>query len=615
MNDQAHLLLIDQMIDEIVTGNTTEHDNRIIEEGASREFSLASDETLVTELRALEPVDWPPDEAGDRISLGVAAEWRHALSDSKAGSPGKEPPRPHRQTALSNPYARRWIAAGVAASVVLIAVLVAVPHGQGPPKIGQHSTTSPVVSPGSSLKMRLVDSTASPFQTVGAGPQTGYLDCATATVCYASGGDSPGSAVALTGDGGRTWQTVAALPDGAALSWPLSCPTAEVCYGVASGDASAPLEVAAATDEGAHWTLQPLTEPPGMSGAAIDQLSCATSQECVVHILGTATAGGARDGTFLSTTDGGATWTTATAVPAEASLSLWTLQCDSAACIGLTPLASAQDPDSGKLATLSSVDGGLTWRATSSELGIGKGILLTSCGDTLHCIAAYPSGTSAMTIATTSDGGASWQVTAAPATWPSIATSISCASGLDCYLAAASYTKGTYDDPVIEATHDGGSTWVPLSLPTVDGAPLALVYPLSCPVAAGCIGVGATPAELEPPPSSPTAMSGSKPPAIPIKCDVVHGSSRFGTVSCSFSPAGSRPITCHVAITRPFTCQGVLENGDRVTISNHPVAAPTSGEWVIISARSGAIDAWSAERSPSPVAGRVIISNLPESGP
>jgi hypothetical protein len=44
---------------------------------------------------------------------------------------------------------------------------------------------------------------------------------------------------------------------------------------------------------------------------------------------------------------------------------------------------------------------------------------------------------------------------------------------------------------VIEATTDGGATWTPLELPSVDGAPLGSVSPISCPSAGGCLGVGA----------------------------------------------------------------------------------------------------------------------------
>jgi photosystem II stability/assembly factor-like uncharacterized protein len=120
------------------------------------------------------------------------------------------------------------------------------------------------------------------------------------------------------------------------------------------------------------------------------------------------------------------------------------------------------------------------------------------CGDTLHCILAFPSGEGTFDIARTSDGGQTWTTMAAPSGWPAIAISLSCADGEDCYLSASDYTHGNYASPALEVTHDGGASWTPLQLPDVAGQPLALVYPLSCPVAAGCIGVGATPEEFNP---------------------------------------------------------------------------------------------------------------------
>jgi photosystem II stability/assembly factor-like uncharacterized protein len=364
--------------------------------------------------------------------------------------------------------------------------------------------------------MRLVDSSSSPFASVGAGPQTGDLECITASVCYASdtSGSAPaGSGVERTVDGGATWSQTAFLPDGAALSWPLSCPMPDTCIGVARTPGSdlatlSQLRVAVTTDGGDAWTIDPVSTPPGLSGASIDQIACATAQACVVHIFNGA-EGSAAAGTFLSTNDGGKTWVAASMVPPAASSSLWTLRCDpDGDCIGLTPVGTVQSPATEGLVTLRSTDNGHTWTATSSPLAVGAGILLLSCGDALHCLAAYPAaGGATIALATTADGGASWRVTAPPTSWPDIAISVSCATGLDCFVSAANSTHNGYDDPVIEATHDGGNKWTSLALPTVGATHLALVYPLDCPVAVGCIGVGATPAEFEPPRSLPTTGS------------------------------------------------------------------------------------------------------------
>jgi hypothetical protein len=102
---------------------------------------------------------------------------------------------------------------------------------------------------------------------------------------------------------------------------------------------------------------------------------------------------------------------------------------------------------------------------------------------------------------------------AAPSGWPAIAISLSCADGEDCYLSASDSTRSGYASPALEVTHDGGATWTALQLPDVAGQPLALVYPLSCPVAAGCIGVGATPAEFSPPSRLTTPPNLTAPPS------------------------------------------------------------------------------------------------------
>jgi hypothetical protein len=81
-----------------------------------------------------------------------------------------------------------------------------------------------------------------------------------------------------------------------------------------------------------------------------------------------------------------------------------------------------------------------------------------------------------------------------------MATALSCAMGLDCFIAPSVYSatamtpfgRGAYERAVIEATFNGGSTWATISLPAGDGSPLALVSPLSCPSQAGCLAVAAT---------------------------------------------------------------------------------------------------------------------------
>lgn len=367
-------------------------------------------------------------------------------------------------------------------------------------------------APLADLPMRLVASTGSPFESVGASAQSGNLECVTASVCYAaqSSPTTPGWTIDRTADGGETWLPVATLPNHELLTWPLSCPTALDCFGAASSlgnEVSAPAspQLAVTTDGGQHWSIDQVTAPSDFQESSVDQMSCPTAQSCVIHLLQGLQGTSAASGTFLSTNDGGRTWTAASLVPPSASVSLWSLKCDSdGSCIGLVPTGSVADPDAEAIDALRSTDGGHTWTVTSVHLAVGPGTLLLSCGDSLHCLAAYNANNgTTIGIATTSDGGATWKVNVAPASWPNTAIAVSCATPLDCFVSASGATNAGYADPVIEATHDGGLTWTPLSLPDVAGSPLAIVYPLSCPVPSGCIGVGATPQEFAPPRTLP----------------------------------------------------------------------------------------------------------------
>jgi hypothetical protein len=444
---------------------------------------------------------------------------RSATSPTSARSGGKVSP-----SRLWRPRALTVVVVVVALSL-LVVVVVAAPFTASPSKRAR-----PGAPPLGHQKMRLIDSTTSPFQLVAGGPQTGNLECVTAAVCYAdatSGSSPSGSGVERTADGGATWKETAALPDGEQLSWPLSCPTALVCFGVASEAGSnplnnpGPLQLALTVDGGRRWQIESLPVPAGISHGSVQQMSCPTAQTCVVDVVGStaaatpgqspsATSGqnpSATSGAFLSTTNGGQTWTESSAGAELASAQLWTLRCDSdGACLGVTLTGSVQAPASQAVVAVRSTDDGRTWTTTSTPLATGPGILLISCGDALHCMMAYPSLSGGrIAVATTSDGGATWRVAAAPASWPRVAVSVSCATAQDCFISAADPTQNGYGDPVIEATHDGGVTWAALALPMVDGAPLALVYPLSCPATTGCIGVGATPEEFSSPPSPPTS--------------------------------------------------------------------------------------------------------------
>lgn len=314
-----------------------------------------------------------------------------------------------------------------------------------------------------------------------------YLDCVTERVCYAwftrparSGAALPGE---RTADGGVTWQQLASLPDGQVLNDMAepSCPAANVCVAVTQRDT-----LAITSDGGAGWRLDPLPAAAGSAGW-IDQVSCATARECVIHI-----AGGLTGGTFLSTGNGGLSWTAATRVPRAAPGSLKLLRCDPGGrCIGA--VFAGQGTTSGPgirqgVVVMRSADLGLTWSVSDmdnmpQEDNTLPGFLM-SCGDARHCLYAYGSG-----ISITADGGVTWQP-ASPAAWQGATiTSVSCPEALDCSVALAPRLVSQH--PVIETTSDG-TMWTAQALPSSPDDPLQYVTLLSCPVAGGCVGLAST---------------------------------------------------------------------------------------------------------------------------
>jgi hypothetical protein len=125
-------------------------------------------------------------------------------------------------------------------------------------------------------------------------------------------------------------------------------------------------------------------------------------------------------------------------------------------------------------------------------------LFMVSCGDALHRMFLSNHGATM----TTSDGGVTWQDTAAVSTSrEAVPLFVSCAAAGDCFVAVSDFSAtapgstaaGGYEDATTEATRDGGATWTTIALPAVGRTQLAEVYPLSCPSAAGCIGVAATP--------------------------------------------------------------------------------------------------------------------------
>lgn len=484
------LAQVDQAIDEIVATRSAAG-----QQAGPVPQPRTADEALVADLAGLGALDWPADEVGERITRGVAAalapagaavsraEPEDEAEPVRAAEPGLPAGPHHQRRGRSGSGRRRWpvfvtpLAAAAAVLAVVAGVLV-VTSGHVGPGTGASPGASPA-SPGAAPF-------ASKFRYLGMADQPGQLDCVTASVCNALifiQTPYPPQAIAeRTTDGGRIWQRLATVPNvsiGARTfpTWVIpSCPTATDCF-VATVQG-----LAVTTDGGASWRTEPTPVAPGAVDPYIDVVSCPTAEDCVIHESWS--DDGPSAGQIFATTDGGQKWTMAAPVPGDALTYIEYLHCDrDGDCIGIGPVLNANNVEQGFQA-VSSADNGITWTvrppvlpAPPQDGAVTNAQQPVSCGDALHCMVAGDSG-----IAVTSDGGVTWQQSAVPDNYQGGDFLVSCATGLDCVLAA-----GT----LIETTTDG-VTWTQQRVPTAGGSPLVGFNALSCPSTAGCVAFAVT---------------------------------------------------------------------------------------------------------------------------
>jgi photosystem II stability/assembly factor-like uncharacterized protein len=472
----------DQMIDQIVAWRSGAGSEPPAVTGV-----LAADQALIAELSRLEPADWPADEVGERITSTVLASRRRKAPEPAAAEADVIGSGRTRADGAGH-WRRRWLRvaaplAAAAAVIVVVAVLVIVNSS--------HGTRTGVTSPGGSVSPRRGPSPSvsqnGPFVYEGTGNlETNDFECVTASVCYAwfTGGAGNGPNL-RTSDAGVAWRQVAGLPDGLVVTNQTepSCPTAQVCFA-----STGSLALAVTTDGGSSWSLDRLPAPPGGSGDTVDQVSCATAQQCVVHLSS------GQSGAFLYTTNGGQSWTAATGVPADAPATLYYLRCDAGGhCIGA-------DPGSAGLQVISSADGGVTWTVSTATGLPSATTFLMSCGDGLNCVYVGDTG-----IAVTSDGGATWQQPAVPASWHGNIAAVSCAFGSNCFVAVNNQTVGGGSGPLFGTTSNL-ITWTTVPAPDVGGSLIAKIDSVSCVGSEACFALAETQAEAEPGVNSPSGV-------------------------------------------------------------------------------------------------------------
>ena len=237
---------------------------------------------------------------------------------------------------------------------------------------------------------KLMDDTLSGTwqQNTTGGPPPGYLSCPSPSICYARGGqyasaDAGASLLSeslyVSTDVGVTW-TRFAMPQGFDPTSPLACGGRSDCV-VGGTDNGQPVLVTT-NDGGQTFGVTPL--PAGVGH--LDTLSCPSAEFCAgLAAPSEQLAIGATDATFLSTSDGGKTFSDS---PILSGDSMESLNCSSSTdctAVGWNDTLTPNDPTAG--VTARTTDGGRTWSAGALPGGFGISYLSQlSCADSLHCL-------------------------------------------------------------------------------------------------------------------------------------------------------------------------------------------------------------------------------------
>jgi photosystem II stability/assembly factor-like uncharacterized protein len=399
----------------------------------------------------------------------------------------------------------RLAAAGAVAAVIVVVAGLLVLNGGGAPPGGRTDAQTGT--------WKLMDDQLKGTwqQNTKGGPPPGSLSCPTTSTCYAMSGTyySPSAgapllslALYVSTDLGATW-TAFRMPHGFAPTSDLACGAVSDC--AAGGTYNGKPALLATTDGGHSFSINPLPVGAGH----LDTLSCTSSGFC---------AGLAADSealnvtpthaTFLSTNDGGKTFTDA---PILADDSMQSLACSSSldcTAVGWNDALGSNDITAGVAAR--TTDGGQTWTAGALPAGFGisylsqlacsdaencsvSGTIAISVGNPPppHCLKSTqpepPQGATSPTIPSSVQGPAVRaisQAESASATRQEFRT----AEGGQQVAPCGGPSPRTSFISDIASTTDGGLTWTPDVLPT--NVPEPMVSGLSCPTKNECWAAG-----------------------------------------------------------------------------------------------------------------------------
>lgn len=294
------------------------------------------------------------------------------------------------------------------------------------------------------------------------------MTCVGSEVCAVVGVTQAGNPTFLeTVDGGSTWSSQSGPPESPPQSFTnqISCASSTNCLVITSGGPRAiggPFQAFVTADGGSTWTQSTLSSDDFDPNPDLD---CFAANSCVIGGLSSApnsTSDNFSQGMIFYTTDDGASWDQATTPPGVGEVG-------SVSCTASGQCSATSDQGSSTGAEfLSSSDGGATWsQLTASGLtdDFGMGI---ACPTSSTCWAV---GTSATPVPDTSpgsvpgedqltdlsglvaystDGGQSWQSAALPANVRDV-FNVSCPNATTCFALAIdkSTPSGTAGTPYV----------------------------------------------------------------------------------------------------------------------------------------------------------------------
>lgn len=273
-----------------------------------------------------------------------------------------------------------------------------------------------------------------------------------------------GQAALVTTDAGQTWTGYATLPSTVRIT-AVSCPSASVCWASGTAWLADTPAVAESTNGGRTWT----DKTPATWSAATwwpNAVDCASTTTC--WLAGINEAKGLQNPAVAETSDGGATWTTFSNLPAVVSgdpngtYTLNGISCLSAqSCVAVGGLNEAD----GKATVISTPDGGARWiRSFGAALSRTQTLFSVSCVSAAHrpsvCAAAGSALQAAGPVALLSaNGGFGWDQRHQfdNTGW---LNSISCATTTNCWAAGSGTTVA------LGGTASKGRSWASVTSDT-----------------------------------------------------------------------------------------------------------------------------------------------------